>query len=253
MPASDAEHFYGYYNTDGTWDFTDCHFHGGTFFSMQPIVSVTNSLFHRVTTWFWDNFGDNTNLRPTFRSCLFRGGRLDLDHTATADAWTFKDNLFDQTTITTNGVSTANYNAYTTNVTRLPPHGANDILLATSNLVYEPGTLGRFYLPTNSLLINAGSTYATNVGLHQFTTTTNQVVETNTVLDLSFHWAGLNSPFSTGLPFDADGDGYADWEEDKNGNGAYNAASGETDWKTYNSKLGIGTNGPGLVTFTPLK
>jgi hypothetical protein len=254
VPAKDTHHFYGWYDVGNMWEFAHCQFQGGRFASERPIVNATNCLFQRVSTGFWGSsgFSEYTNLRPTFRSCLFRGGSLDLYHTATEDAWTFKDNLFDQTTITTNGSFTANYNAYTTNVTRIPPHGANDILLATSNLVYESGVLGRFYLPTNSLLINAGSTYATNVGLHQFTTTTNQVVETNTVLDISFHWIGLNSPFVTGLPLDADGDGIADYLEDLNGNGVYDAALGETDWKTYNSKLGIGP-GPGLITFTPLK
>jgi hypothetical protein len=167
--------------------------------------------------------------------------------------------LFDQTTITTNGGFTANYNAYTTNVTncvRLPPLGANDVLLSASQN-YEIGMLGRFYLPGGSLLLDSASaTNATNAalfGFHHYTTLTNNVPEGTNRLDISFHYVASTNLLSIFTPLDQDGDGIADWEEDKNGNGVYDAASGETDWKTYNSKLGVGTNGPGLITFTPLK
>ena len=57
-----------------------------------------------------------------------------------------------------------------------------------------------------------------------------------------------NSLFST--PLDYDGDGLPDYFEDRNGNGAYDSSSGETDWQTSNS----GINGAaGLQVFTPLK
>jgi len=50
--------------------------------------------------------------------------------------------------------------------------------------------------------------------------------------------------------YDYDGDGLADYLEDRNGNGVYDA--GETDWQTYNSQYGL--NGSSVLqVFTPLK
>jgi hypothetical protein len=75
--------------------------------------------------------------------------------------------------------------------------------------------------------VDAGSCHATNVGLYHFTTTTNQVKEANTAVDIGFHYVALAPPLSTLNPVDSDGDGIPDYLEDRNGNGAVN--SGETD------------------------
>jgi hypothetical protein len=98
-------------------------------------------------------------------------------------------------------------------------------------------------------LVNVGSTNAGVVGLYHFTTATNQVAETNSLVDI-----GLHFPVATGGSgaLDSDGDGLLNIAEDINGNGTFDSALGETDWQNYNSLFGIGT-GPGLVVFTPLK
>jgi len=52
------------------------------------------------------------------------------------------------------------------------------------------------------------------------------------------------------IPADTDGDGFQDYWQDRNGNGAYDSSLDETDWQTSNNGTG---GGPGLQTFTPLK
>ncbi len=189
-------------------------------------------------------------MNPTFRNCTFVGGDLQL-YQGNSTIWTFKDNLFDGTTSYMEGTITNSYNAYTTNATRLTPTAASDIKLSVTNITYAKGLLGSFYLPTNltshSTLFNSGSWNATNAGLYHFTTTTNQVKETNSVIDIGFHYVAVNS---SGSPLDNDGDGRADYFEDTDGDGI--ADAGETGWQVYNSLFGAG-GGPGLVLFTPLR
>src|SRR5438132_11500163 len=89
------------------------------------------------------------------------------------------------------------------------------------------GWLGNYYLPTNSIFIDKGSvTNAGLAGLYHFTTTTNQVKDGATRLDIGFHVVAVTN----GVPIDTDGDGIPDYQEDINGNGALD--SGETDWRS---------------------
>jgi hypothetical protein len=87
---------------------------------------------------------------------------------------------------------------------------------------YQSGPLGRFYYPatggSSSLtnLINTGSRLASAAGLYHFTTTTNQVKEATSQVDIGHHYVALDV---TGLPVDTDGDGIPDYLEDRNGNG----------------------------------
>jgi len=116
------------------------------------------------------------------------------------------------------------------------------------------GPLGEFYYPSTGAstsltnLIDAGSvTNAALAGLYHYTTQTSQTKEANTALDIGFHYVALDG---NGNPLDYDGDGLPDYFEDRNGNGAYDSSSGETDWQSSNS----GINGAaGLQVFTPLK
>jgi hypothetical protein len=93
--------------------------------------------------------------------------------------------------------------------------------------------LAIYYQPTNSPLLNAGSTNATNAGLYWFTTTTNQMRETNSVVDLGPHWVALDA---SGQPVDSDSDGLPSFLEDADGDGVVD--SGETDWNNA-SDLGL--------------
>src|SRR5207247_5472775 len=111
-----------------------------------------------------------------------------------------------------------------TNFTRLNASATHDV----TNLVFnfDSGALGYFYLPTNgpgTNLFNHGSTNADLLGLYHFTTTANQREETNSVVDIGFHYIALDS---NGLPVDTDNDGWPDYWEDANGNGSLD--SGET-------------------------
>jgi len=54
-----------------------------------------------------------------------------------------------------------------------------------------------------------------------------QAKETNSVVDIGYHYVAVNS---AGQPIDTDGDGTADYAEDGNGNGVVD--SGETDWQS---------------------
>jgi hypothetical protein len=84
---------------------------------------------------------------------------------------------------------------------------------------------------TNLAVLNAGSRNATNAGLYHFTMTTNNVKETNTVVDMGFHYVATDA---NGTPLDYDGDGVPDYWEDWNGNGGVD--SGETDWRDANDQ-----------------
>lgn len=116
------------------------------------------------------------------------------------------------------------YNAFLSGSNRLAVLGAHDITNVVS-FNWQTSWLGNFYLPTNSLLINAGSTTADQVGLYHFTTQTNQVKETNSTVDIGYHYVAVDG---NGNPIDTNGDGTADYLEDANGNGQMD--NGETNW-----------------------
>ena len=78
--------------------------------------------------------------------------------------------------------------------------------------------MGNFYLPTNSPLINKGSITADKMGLYHFTTQTNQIKETNSIVDIGYHFVATDT---YGNPIDTNGDGLPDYLEDANGDGIF--------------------------------
>lgn len=230
-PAQDVHHFYGWSGNTSPlpFNFQDCQFHGGLFESQYPTINLTNNLFERVKCSLY--CGDS-NI-PYIRNNLFWGGTFDLALFGATNG-AVRDNFFDGTHIPDEGNTGYNggYNAYNnsygTNTDRLTPTNATDIVL-TSTVAYQTGPLGKYYYPTNdgnlSRLINAGSVTADQVGLYHFTTQTNQLKETNTVVDIGWHVVAVNT---NGLPFDANNDGIPDYLQDANGNGKVD--SGETSW-----------------------
>ena len=118
-------------------------------------------------------------------------------------------------------------NGYTSNSVRLTSFATHDVKLAATNITYQTGTLGRFYVATNVItqtnLFGKGSATANTLGLYYFTCTTNQYRETNSIVDISYHYVATGS---SGVPLDTDSDGLADYWEDANGSGTLN--SGET-------------------------
>lgn len=169
---------------------------------------------------------------------LFLQGSLIFYKNDARTTWTVKDNLFDSDSLIRNGTypPTASHNGYRSGLTSLG--GSNNKTNLTMD--YEGGlatnwfgVLGTYYYPTNGtnlyVLINAGSvTNAGLRGLHHFTTTTNQVKDAATVLDIGYHFVAADP--TTGLPLDTDGDGVPDDFEDRNGNGTVD--SGETGWQS---------------------
>ena len=231
MPAQDGYHFStsGYTMTNA---FSHCQFHGGKLSFSDRDFTLANSLIERANTSISDNF----RMSPVIRNCLFYGGQLFVGREFIG-TWTFRDNLFDGVAISRpGGTVDAAYNGFTINTTNVLGGSSN-----TTNLVasYQAGPLGFYYYPTNggsyslTSLINAGSTWATNVGLYHFTTTTNQVKEAGTKVDIGFHFIAVNA---NGNAIDTDADGMADYLEDANGDGV--VSSGETDWQSA-SDLGL--------------
>jgi len=197
-------------------------------------VTLTNNLLARVYSYLQPggNLGQaGLNDAPVLRNNLFYGGILEIDPTYQTNA-TVRDNLFDRTTIEFDAGGWAyngGYNAFVTNYSRLLPTNVADIVLS-SPPAYEMGPLGSFYQPSNSVLVNAGSTTADQVALYHYTVMTNlggglEIKETNSVVDVSFHYVAVDS---NGLPIDSNGDGIPDYLSDLNGNGSVD--SGEIGW-----------------------
>jgi len=216
------------------------------------VVTLTNSLLDRMDI----DFQVYAPFSLLSYNNLFHKGSLAFNHDPPDSDYFFYDNLFDESYIYQNAnvVISNNYNAYiVTNAIFLEPTNGVVWKLLSGSPTYLNGPLGRFYYATDDGLastnIDAGSRYATNAKLYHFTTTTNQVRETNTLVDIGFHYLAVDVE---GQALDEDEDGIPDYLEDLNGNGSYDAASGETDWQEYDSLFEIST-GPSLETYTPLK
>jgi hypothetical protein len=181
------------------------------------ICGVTNSYWERGGAQFGVSGAASNGVTVHLRNNLYRnfyqhfiGGNTN---------WTVRDNLFDTMyTLDDHSIPVQNsYNAYyPTNTTNFNLSGGTSNI-ALTNLTYEIGSLGLYYLPTNSLLINLGSRTADLAGLWHFTTTTNQVKETNSPVDIGLHWVAV---YASGQPIDSDSDGWPDYLEDANGNGS---------------------------------
>ena len=209
VPAQD-EPFLAFFNRTSV-TLRDCQFHGGSlildyFSGIDP--AINNCLFERA------NFILNAFSGSDF-SCqnnLFWYGTFNFAPT-TGNA-VVQNNLFDQTVIPDNstdyGTYIGGYNAYVTNCDQLQPVSANGLIL-TNPPFYFVGPLGNYYQPANSLLINAGSTNADQLGLYDYTVLTNlvggqEIKETNSIVDIGYHYVAVDSnnipltTYTNGLP-----------------------------------------------------
>lgn len=239
MLAYDTDHFRGYETADGTFPFVNCSFTGGRNNTRRGSVNCTNCLFVRVNN---ELTGYDFSFNASYVNCLFRGGQLYFEDYMSSGPWVFQNNLFDTTSIVTNDILVTNsFNAYTTNIALLVPYGASNLVLSLTTVPFVSGPLGSFYLPTNGVvtnLFNKGSTNANYLGLYHYTTTANQVKETNSIVDIGYHYVAVNA---SGQPIDTDGDGLPDYIEDKNGNGSVD--TGESNWTSgYADTDGDGVN-----------
>ncbi len=219
VPAQDAPHFC---LGNVVANLQDCELHGGQIVCWSTF-NMTNCLLERVDA----QLEQLDNFVPVIRNNLFLGGTFYFYPMVATNA-IVRDNLFDHTTIPvdlTGWGYNGGYNAFVTACDRLRPEYASDIVLPCSP-AYQSGPLGRFYLPPDSPLVDAGSvTNAALVGMYHFTTQTNQLKEANSRVDISYHLAAANAQ---GAPVDTDSDLLPDALEDANGNGITDP--GETDF-----------------------
>jgi hypothetical protein len=195
--------------------------------------ALTNCLFDRCSLAL---VAGGNDFGMTLRNCTFRGKDLYIAQAENGYSYTtIRDCSFDGVAMNVNYISgyyDFDYNAFLTSTQQLSAVTTNYLL---TNFNWQVGPLGRFYLPTNSVLINHGSVNATNRGLYHFCTTSNQVKEANSTVDVGYH------PLAVGtdnLALDYDSDGIPDYLEDIDGNGV--VSSIETDWQTCD------TDGDGL-------
>lgn len=225
----------------------DCQFVGGRAeYSGQgaTTVELKNNLFCGVQNrfWAWPVLNAYNN--------LFWGGSNRLDRYSSAGTWTFRDNAFHGTGLTNvNSAVVNDHNAYIGSGQYLLPGSAgSDQVLGSFTYTNGP-LLGRLYQVTTNLY-DAGSRTPSAAGLYHHTvkTTPNSKEGTEAVqtVDIGFHYVGTDAD---GIPLDTDGDGYADYFEDRNGSGG-NPDSGESNWQVSEN----GTTGsPGLQVYTPLE
>ena len=184
-------------------------------------VGLTNCLFERSG---FNAGGSNLTLRA-YNNLFYQGG-VWLSSSNSANAFTFRDNFFYLNNLTNNlityGALTYDHNGYVTNYNTLGT-GLGDVIV--SNFAFQSSWLGDFYQPTNSPLINMGSTNAGALGLYHYTVTTNQVKEANSPVDIGYHYVAVDQ---YGNPIDSNSDGTPDYIADRNGNGIVD--SGETPW-----------------------
>jgi hypothetical protein len=211
---------------DGQWALGglrawDCAFHvgavqlGGT---ETAVLAFTNSLWERAPV----QMSSVATLHS--QNNLFWQSALSLWGWGSGTSQ-FHDNAFVGCSLSSFFVSEPNqsHNAYIGMADRLTPTNGTEVI--TNQLGFQVGPLGRFYQPADSVLLNAGSRLASEVGLYHYTTTTNQVKRDQLGgghwaalrggdLSPTSYWAGTD-PVAFGVPpIDTDGDGWPDYFDD---------------------------------------
>jgi hypothetical protein len=114
------------------------------------------------------------------------------------------------------------YNAYTNAANPFPIGGSHDVGGVAFN--WQASWLGDFYLPSDSILIDAGSVTADAVGLYHFTTQTNEYSkEEHYQVDIGYHYVGVDWQ---GKPLAENGGEIADYLMDTDGDGLDTESSG---------------------------
>ncbi len=178
------------------------------------------------TNCLWDrNEGGQVEGHPGdqwfMRNCTLHGGQIFMSRSQTEIPVSVRDCSFDGSTFSVaDGFSSDtnftdyDYNAYTNATDPFPVGGTHD--KASTIFNWKTSWLGNYYLPPGSTLINAGDLTADQYGLYHFTTQTNQLPETNSVVDIGYHYVATDS---SGNPLDSNGNGVPDYIEDTNGTG----------------------------------
>ena len=187
--------------------------------------NIFNCLFVNGTPLMGSSTWNSTNF--LMENCtVFRG----LVYSGSEYPFTISNCAFDSTTINTSlsGVNTnlvhCDYNSFLLNSNRTAIEGSHDVTV-TNSYDWEAIRFGGYYLPTNSPLIDKGSSSANLLGLYHFTTQTNQAIEGDSTVDIGYHYVATDG---NGNPLDGNGDGVPDYIEDANGDGLVD--NGETNW-----------------------
>ena len=188
----------------------------------------TNCLMFRVGMGLWN--GDSHSER-VLRNCTFFGGGFQVSRNSSGPTpVSVHDCAFDGTTIATSdywgsdpSLSDYDYNAYTNTSDPFSIGGSHDKMGVSFN--WQSSWFGDYYLPSDSVLIDAGDVTADQMGLYHFTTQTNQTPEYNFQVDMGYHYVATDQ---YGIPLDYNYDGIPDYIEDANGNGLVD--SGEIGW-----------------------
>jgi len=229
-------------------DVRDCEFYGGLAYFrgvVGALHQVNNNLFDRSRLWLGGVGGQQ---QIVFQNNLMRGVFCNFRQTAGAATWTLRDNCFDGCTIAWNSFNNLlqSNHAYASTSFRLANSQQPSDVILSDPIAWASGGSGRYYLPTSSLLRNAGSRLASEAGLYHYTTSTTEAKEAATQLDIGYHYVSMGPQGSA----DTDLDGIADYVEDLNGNGAHDPGLGETN---YSVSDGQAPNSNSLVIFTLLK
>ena len=209
-PAGGGRHLYSTGTTNyGGLLAQDCEFWGGQndfTGAAGTTTTLKNNLFYRSSLT-----ATATNLSATLAlsNNLMYGAAVTLRQ-PTNTIWYAFNNEFDTCGIT-NSTLTNGYNAYVNCSGRLSPTNANDVVL--TSFTYASGTLGKFYQSSTSL-VDKGSCTADLTGLYHYTTRANQVQETNSYVDIGYHYVATDT---NGNPLDTLWLGIPDYLADPSG------------------------------------
>ena len=188
--------------------------------AINSTALLENNLFDGVSV-----SGNNTgvtNFSLSVSNCLFFDASVTFYSGVNSNQWYFFNNDFDSSTITINSkvkyLTTNGYNAYLNCTGNLNPTNATDIF-TSGGLAYQTSFFGQFYQPTNSPLINKGSTTGNLAALYYFTTQTNQEIQGDSQVDIGYHYVATST---NGLPLETFNDGIPDYLDDPQGNGLPN-------------------------------
>ena len=178
-----------------------CEFYSGVVgtISAGDIFNFDNCLFWRTYVDMGDTNNGTANDDCDFQNCTFWNGQLSM--TRDAANWMVENSAFNGTSLQIsdgmNGDSqytVIDHNAYLTNADQLP---YDTYPLTVYNFDWQSNSVGNFYLPPGSRLINAGSRQAdqtvsmdgiSSISLYNYTTLANQTPETNSLVDIGYHY-----------------------------------------------------------------
>lgn len=162
------------------------------------ITSLLNNVFERSYLGFSELSDSNPSTLNVYNN-LFARGTVTFSNPESSSTWTIRDNFFESDVATVSGYTTATHNAFRSGLSAFGSSNRTGIVPD-----FVPGPLGRFYYPNTGAstsltnLVNTGSRNATNAGLYHFTVRPDQLKETNTVVDIGFHYPAVG-PGSDGL------------------------------------------------------